>query len=48
VVAPGQMQSIMPWTLYANMTNADLANIYTYIQTLQPISHSVTKWKAGH
>jgi mono/diheme cytochrome c family protein len=47
-VTPGEVQSMMPWTLYANMTNSDLANIYTYIQTLTPIKHSVTKWKAGH
>jgi mono/diheme cytochrome c family protein len=48
VIGPGELQTLMPWTLYGTMTNADLANIYTYIQTLQPIKHSVTKWKAGH
>jgi hypothetical protein len=48
VVIPGELQSMMPWTLYGNMTDSDLANIYAYIQTIQPIKHSVTKWKAGH
>jgi hypothetical protein len=48
VVNPGELQSMMPWTLYGNMTDSDLANIYAYIQTIQPIKHSVTKWKAGH
>ena len=45
VVSTGELQTIMPWTLYANMTDADLANIYSYIQTLRPVKHSVTKWK---
>ncbi|HEY2649904.1 MAG TPA: c-type cytochrome [Puia sp.] len=48
VVNAGESQSIMPWTLYGNMKDLDLANIYAYIQTLQPVKHSVTKWKAGH
>ncbi|HLA58441.1 MAG TPA: hypothetical protein VK622_06760 [Puia sp.] len=47
-VNPGELQTMMPWTLYCNMTDSDLSNIYTYIQTIQPIKHSVTKWKAGH
>ena len=48
VVGTGEGQTLMPWTLYGNMTDADLANIYEYIQTLHPIKHTVIKWKAGH
>ncbi len=45
VVNPGELQSIMPWTLYGKMTDTDLANIYAYIQTIQPIKHLVVKFK---
>lgn len=48
VVNSAEMQTIMPWTLYCNMTDSDLANIYAYVQTIHPIKYSVTKWKAGH
>jgi hypothetical protein len=46
VIAPGSLQTIMPWTLYANMTDRDLANIYAYLQTVPAIDHAVVKWKA--
>lgn len=42
----GELQSIMPWTLYGTMTDADLSNIYAYMQTLQPVKHTVVKWVA--
>jgi hypothetical protein len=41
------MQTIMPWTMYASMTDRDLENIYSYIQTLKPIVHSVVKFQAN-
>jgi mono/diheme cytochrome c family protein len=44
-VIPGQVQTYMPWTLYGKMTDSDLANIYAYIQTIQPIKHSVVKFQ---
>jgi len=46
VVKLGEMQTIMPWTMYSNMTDRDLANIYAYIQTIKPIKNNVVKWKA--
>jgi hypothetical protein len=46
VITPGTLQTIMPWTLYANMKDQDLANIYAYLQTVPAIDHAVTKWKA--
>ena len=45
IVNPGELQTIMPWTMYGTMTNADLASIYAYIQTIKPIKHLVTKFK---
>jgi mono/diheme cytochrome c family protein len=45
VVNPGDLQTVMPWTLYGNMTDKDLANIYAYLQTLQPVNHLIVKWK---
>ena len=44
----GDIQTIMPWTLYGTMTDQDLGNIYAYLQTLQPISHTIVKWKADN
>jgi mono/diheme cytochrome c family protein len=47
VLNPGEMQTIMPWTMYASMTDRDLENIYSYIQTLKPIVHAVVKFQAS-
>jgi hypothetical protein len=47
VVPLGQAQTFMPWTLYANMTDTDLGNIYAYMQTIPPVKHEVVKWQAG-
>jgi Cytochrome c. len=35
--------SIMPWTMYAQMTEADLAAIYAYLKTVKPIDHVVER-----
>jgi hypothetical protein len=39
------MQTIMPWTAYAGMTDKDLAAIYTYLKTVPAISNKVVKFK---
>jgi hypothetical protein len=44
VVAPAQMQSIMPWTMYAGMTDDDLGAIFEYLRTVPPKKNAVTKW----
>jgi mono/diheme cytochrome c family protein len=44
-VGKGELQSVMPWTMYATMKDEDLNNIYSYICTLKPIHHEVVKWK---
>lgn len=40
-IKAGDMQTIMPWTMYAGMTEEDLVAIYDYIQSLPPQHHVV-------
>ncbi len=37
--------SIMPWTMYAGMTDQDLGAIYAYLRTFKPIKNRVVKFK---
>jgi len=46
-VNPGEYNSIMPWTMYSNMTEQDLAAIYSYLQTLKPMKNQVVKFSAA-
>jgi len=41
-VKPGDFNTIMPWTMYSGMTTEDLEAIFTYLQTIGPISNKVT------
>lgn len=43
-VAPGEFNSIMPWTMYGMMEADDLKAIYAYLRTIKPISNKVTKF----
>jgi hypothetical protein len=45
VVNPGELQTMMPWTMYGTMTDSDLSCIYAYIQTLKPKKHVLVKFK---
>lgn len=40
-VAPGEFNTVMPWTMYAGMTDQDLGAIYDYLRTVKPIPHEV-------
>lgn len=40
---PGDVNSPMPWTMYASMTETDLRAIYRYLQHVKPISNQVEK-----
>ena len=40
---PGKSNSIMPWTMYANMTDFDIKSIYRFLQTLHPVNNKVKK-----
>jgi mono/diheme cytochrome c family protein len=37
-------QSVMPWTLYAGMTESDLAAIYAYLRTLPALTNNVIRF----
>jgi mono/diheme cytochrome c family protein len=37
-------QSIMPWTLFAGMTESDLGAMYDYLRTIHPIRNKVETW----
>jgi mono/diheme cytochrome c family protein len=39
--------TVMPWTLYAGMTEEDLAAIYDYLRTVPPVRNAVEKWPAA-
>jgi hypothetical protein len=43
-VEKGQFNTIMPWTMYARMTEQDLAAIYNYLHNLKPIANTVNKY----
>lgn len=43
-VPPGQMQTVMPWKLFAGMTDEDLGAIYDYLKTLPPQKSVVERW----
>jgi hypothetical protein len=45
VLHKGELQSIMPWTMYAGMDTTDLTAIYKYLHSLKPVSNKVTKIK---
>jgi hypothetical protein len=40
-------QTIMPWTLFAGMTESDLGAIYDYLRTVPPVKNRVETWTAG-
>lgn len=43
-VKPGEFNSVMPWSMYAGMTEEDLGAIYDYLRTLKPIRNLVTRF----
>lgn len=43
-VANGGFNTIMPWTMYSGMKEADLKAIYAYLKTIKPIPNKVEKF----
>jgi mono/diheme cytochrome c family protein len=43
-VGPGEFNTIMPWTMYAQMEREDLAAIYAYLKTVKPVVNTVSKF----
>jgi len=46
-VGPGEFNSIMPWTMYAGMTEDDLKAIFAYLKTVKPIENAVERFTPG-
>ena len=44
-LAEGANNTVMPWTMYAGMTDQDLGAIYDYLQSIAPITNKVEKFK---
>ncbi len=42
--APGKYNSIMPWTIFCNLKDEDLRDIYAYLRTIKPVNNKVEKW----
>jgi len=40
----GEMQTVMPWTMYATMTEQDLGAIYDFLHTQKPVENLVNRW----
>lgn len=43
VLKPGELQTIMPWTMYAGMDTTDLTAIYQYLHSLKPVTNKISK-----
>jgi len=43
-IKEGEMQSVMPWTMYAGMTSQDLGAIYDYLKSVKPAENLVERW----
>ncbi len=44
---PKEVNTIMPWTMYAGMDTTDLRAIYHYLRTIKPISNKVVHFNPG-
>lgn len=47
-VAPGEFNSVMPWTMYSGMKEEDLKAIYAYLKTIEPIKNEVIKFTSSN
>ncbi|MDZ7290477.1 MAG: cytochrome c [candidate division KSB1 bacterium] len=45
-VEKGGDNTVMPWTMFAEMTDADLRAIYKYLRTVKPVQHEVETFPA--
>jgi cytochrome c2 len=43
----GEYQTVMPWTMYAGMTEEDLGAIFEYLQTVKPVNNTVERFTAS-
>ncbi|RYU97269.1 c-type cytochrome [Emticicia agri] len=43
-VGKGEFNTIMPWTMYAGMTEKDLGAIYEFLKTIKPIKNPIERF----
>jgi mono/diheme cytochrome c family protein len=43
-VGEKDFNTIMPWTMYANMTESDLSAIYAYLKTVPAVENKIVRW----
>jgi mono/diheme cytochrome c family protein len=43
-VAAGEFNTVMPWTMYAGMSEEDLSAIYEYLRTVTPMNKTVERF----
>jgi mono/diheme cytochrome c family protein len=46
-VKPGEFNTAMPWVMYAQMKEEDLAAIYVYLKTLKPVKNRIEKFSGA-
>ncbi|HVS90950.1 MAG TPA: c-type cytochrome [Mucilaginibacter sp.] len=46
-IGPTDFQTIMPWYVYAGMTDQDLSAVYAYLRTVKPVKNRVVKFTLG-
>jgi hypothetical protein len=44
-VQPGEFNTVMPWTMYAGMTEEDIGAIYDYLMTIKPARNDVVRFE---
>lgn len=44
VLKPGDFNTIMPWTMYSKIKDADLRAIYAFLKTVKPLDNKVEKF----
>ncbi len=43
-VKENEFNTIMPWTMYAGMTEEDLGAIYEFLKTVKPVANQVVRF----
>jgi len=44
-IRSGEMQTTMPWTMFAGMKEKDLEAIYAYLRTVKPVENNIIKFE---
>jgi hypothetical protein len=44
-VRPGEFNTVMPWTMYAGMSEEDIGAIYDYLMSIKPVRNEVVRFE---